>query len=160
MRTGIGYDIHRLVPTIQKTAIPIGGVSIGCHYQIRAHSDGDVLLHALTDAILGALALGDIGQYFPDSDLANYQRNSSDFVAFAMKKALGLGWVLNQMDCVLILEEPKLAPYVDTIRRTLANLLQVDLSSISLKAKTSEGLGETGERRAIACHAVVTLKEK
>lgn len=159
MRTGIGYDIHRLVPTIKSSCIPLGGVEIPCYFSVEAHSDGDVLLHALVDACLGALALGDIGRLFPDNVPENENRKSTEFVKEVMAQIQKLGWRVSQMDSNIFLEEPKLKPHADNIRENLARLLSVELNCVSVKAKTMEGLGPVGERRAISAQVIVTLKE-
>ncbi len=158
MRTGIGYDIHRLVPTLTKNSLPIGGVAIPCHYEVKAHSDGDVLLHAVVDAMLGALALGDIGSWFSDSKPEHKNRPSSQFVEKVMAHISQLGWRVIHLDSIIFLEEPKLSPHSDAIRRQIAQLLKVDLHSISVKAKTMEGIGAIGSREAIAAQAIVTLE--
>lgn len=160
MRTGIGYDIHRLIPTLEKSSIPLGGVSLPCYFKINAHSDGDVLLHALVDACLGALALGDIGQWFPDNKEENRNRPSQDFVKEVIRHIHTLGWQVSQFDSVIFLEEPKLAPHSDAIRRQIAQLLNIELTAVSVKAKTMEGLGPVGEGRAIAANAVVVLEAR
>lgn len=157
MRTGIGYDIHRLIPTLEKSTIKLGGHPVACGYKIRAHSDGDVLLHALVDAMLGALSLGDIGQWFPDSAPENRDRPSCEFVKEVVAEISRRGWKVEHFDSIVLLEEPKLGPYRDDIRRSIASLLGVDLSQVSLKAKTMEGLGPIGEGRAVASYATVTL---
>ncbi len=158
MRTGIGYDIHRLIPTVEASSIPIGGVPIPCRFKIQAHSDGDVLLHALVDACLGALALGDIGQHFSDKAAENKNRQSSEFVADVLGKVRALGYRIVHFDSIVILEEPRLSTHSDAIRRSIATLLGVELSCVSVKAKTMEGLGLVGENKAIAAHAVVNLE--
>lgn len=158
MRFGIGYDIHILVPTQEKSQIPIGSVLIPCYYKVHAHSDGDVLLHALTDACLGALALGDIGQWFPDSDPKNRNRPSRSFLTEVTTHLEGLKWRVSQIDCNVFLEEPKIFSYSDKIRRELASLLQIELACVSLKAKTMEGLGPIGERRAFAAQVLAVLE--
>jgi len=158
MRIGIGYDTHRLVPTIERSSIPIGGVALPCHFRIEAHSDGDVLLHAVIDACLGALALGDIGQWFPDSDPAHRGRASAEMVGEVLAKISSLGWRVSQLDTIVLLEEPKLFPHSDAIRRSLAKLFGTELTSVSVKAKSMEGLGPVGERRAMAAHAVAVLE--
>ncbi|MBI4403210.1 MAG: 2-C-methyl-D-erythritol 2,4-cyclodiphosphate synthase [Deltaproteobacteria bacterium] len=160
MRTGIGYDIHRLIPTIHNQSIPVGGVAVGCFYRVEAHSDGDVLLHALADACLGALALGDIGEWFPDNQPENKNRSSSEFLVSIIERIHSMGWEIYQCDAVLILEEPKIAPHRDPIREHIAKLFGIELSSVSVKAKTHEGLGDIGARKAIAAHAVVTVRER
>jgi 2-C-methyl-D-erythritol 2,4-cyclodiphosphate synthase len=159
MRTGIGYDIHRLIPTIKPNSISIGGVKLPCYFSVQAHSDGDVLLHALVDACLGALALGDIGQWFPDNDPKHQNRNSTDFVKEVVNHIKTMGFEVHQVDSNIFLEEPKIAPHKDSIRTQLAQLLGIELVNVSVKAKTMEGLGPIGERRALAAQVVVTLKE-
>ena len=159
MRFGIGFDIHRLVPVVEASKILLGGVAIPCKFALKAHSDGDVLLHALTDALLGALALGDIGQWFSDTAEENKDRNSADFVRAVLQEIERVGWRVNQMDSTIFLEEPKLAPYHFEIRQSLARLLKVELSSVSVKAKTYEGLGVIGERQAVSAQVVVSLVE-
>ena len=160
MRVGIGYDIHRLVPAPTASCIPLGGVPIPCSFRVEAHSDGDVLLHALVDACLGALALGDIGQWFPDDAPENKNRSSADFVARVMATVREKGWDVANLDSVVFAESPKIGPYADAIRRSISTILGIELASVSLKAKTMEGLGPIGERRAIAAQAIVALKEK
>ncbi len=159
MRTGIGYDIHRIIPTIKPSAIVIGGIKLPCYFSIQAHSDGDVLLHALVDACLGALALGDIGQWFPDNDPKHQNRASCEFVKEVVEKVKNLGYEIHQVDSNIFLEEPKVAPHNDAIRTNLAQLLGIELCNVSLKAKTMEGLGPIGERKALAAQVIVTLKE-
>lgn len=159
MRTGIGYDIHRLIPTVKLQSIALGGINIPCYYRVQAHSDGDVLLHALTDACLGALALGDIGQWFPDNSAEHQGRSSSDFIRIVLKEVTKLGYRVKQVDSNVFLEEPKLAPHHDDIRKNLAGLLGIELADVSLKAKTMEGLGPIGERKAISAQAIVVLEE-
>jgi 2-C-methyl-D-erythritol 2,4-cyclodiphosphate synthase len=157
VRTGIGFDIHRLVPSLDSTKIPIGGVGIPCKFIVRAHSDGDVLLHALTDALLGAMAMGDIGQWFPDNAEENKNRPSEHFVRSVVAEITRLGWQVEQVDSIIFLEEPKLAPFHFEIRQSLARNLGIELSQVSVKAKTYEGLGAIGERKAIAAQVIVNL---
>lgn len=159
MRTGIGYDIHRLIASVEQRQIPLGGVNIPCFYKIEAHSDGDVLLHAIVDACLGALALGDIGQWFPDNDSRNRERPSSEFVQEVKATLKKLGWRVQHIDSNIHLEEPKLSPHIDDIRKNVATLLNIELSSVSVKAKTNEGLGSIGKRKAVAANVIVTLEE-
>jgi 2-C-methyl-D-erythritol 2,4-cyclodiphosphate synthase len=158
MRTGIGYDIHRLIPTTENSTIPIGGFAIPCRYKIQAHSDGDVLLHAIVDSMLGALALGDIGQWFPNHDPRHHNRKSSEFVTSVLEKIKEMGWRIVNVDSVVIAEEPKILPHSDKIRECLAHMLKTELSCVSVKAKTMEGLGPIGERKAISAYAVVNLE--
>lgn len=158
MRIGIGHDTHRLIPTIRRGAIPFGGIAIPCFYEVESHSDGDVLLHALTDACLGSLAMGDIGQWFPDSDPKNADRNSADFVAVVASEIARLGWRIENIDSTIHLEDPKLAPHLDAIRRNIATLLNIELQCVSVKAKSGEGIGPVGERKAVTADVVVLIK--
>ncbi len=158
MRIGIGYDIHRLVPTVESSSIPVGGVSIPCFFRVEAHSDGDVLLHALVDACLGALALGDIGQWFSDKDPKYKGRSSREFVQAVMSKIHEMGWRVANVDSNILLQDPKMAPFTDEIRGEIAKMLGTERSAISVKAKTNEGLGAIGQRKAIAAQVVVSLE--
>jgi 2-C-methyl-D-erythritol 2,4-cyclodiphosphate synthase len=144
---------------IKPSKVTVGGVELACYYSIQAHSDGDVLLHAIVDACLGALALGDIGQWFPDTKEENAGRKSSEFLSQVMVQVKKLGFRVANIDTNVFLEEPKLAPHSDAIRQNIAKLLGVELSQVSLKAKTMEGLGPVGERRAISASAIVLLEE-
>ena len=159
MRFGIGYDIHRLEPATGGS-IPLGGVAIPCPFQIVAHSDGDVILHSLTDAILGSLALGDIGQWFSDKDPKNKGRNSFDFLDAALAEIGKLGWEVAQVDLNVFAETPKVAPHAETIRKRLSVALGLPMNAVSLKAKTMEGLGAIGAKQAIASQALVSVREK
>ncbi len=159
MRTGIGYDIHRLIPTIEKNTLPIGGVEIPAYSRVHAHSDGDVLFHALVDACLGALALGDIGQWFSDKDPKHKNRKSEEFLRPVLAQIKSIGYEIHNIDSILFLENPKIAPFCDSIRRNIASILGMELHAVSIKAKTMEGLGPIGENKAIAAQVVVTLKE-
>ena len=153
-RIGFGTDIHRL-----EAGLPlfVGGIKIESERGAVGHSDADALAHAITDAILGALALGDIGTHFPNSD--ERWRNAESFVF--LKYAVGLvkehGYVISNIDSVVTLEAPKLRPYVERIRESLANVLEVGSECVSVKAKTNEGLGEIGRIEAVRAEAVVML---
>jgi 2-C-methyl-D-erythritol 2,4-cyclodiphosphate synthase len=157
MRFGIGFDIHRLVVTSEKSTLALGGVEIPCFFESEAHSDGDVILHALVDGCLGALALGDIGQWFSDKDPKNHKRPSSEFIKEVMQRMDQLGWKVTQVDTNVFLEEPKLGESKQAIREKIASLLNIEISSVSVKAKTMEGLGPIGNRRAIAAQCLVVL---
>lgn len=149
MRIGAGYDSHRLT---EGRKLVLGGVTIPSDKGEEAHSDGDVLIHALIDAILGAYALGDIGMLFPDSDPA-YKDISS---VRLLERTLALaGPRLVNIDATVFLERPKLRPYIDRIRESLSLLLDIPMDKVSVKAKTAEGLGPVGEEKAIA--AAVTV---
>lgn len=159
-RIGHGYDVHRFADLVQVDgAITIGGVAIAHPRALVAHSDGDVLVHALCDALLGALALGDIGKHFPDSD-PRY-RNCSSLLLLQQVILLirGQGWELANADMTLIAELPRFAPHVLRMRETLATTLAVAVGDISVKATTTEGLGFTGRQEGIACEAVVLIRK-
>lgn len=135
----------------------LGGVRIPHDHGVLAHSDGDVLLHALTDALLGALALGDIGQWFPPSDPRWADADSSQFVAAAMNAVGEHGYRVNNVDLTVLAEAPKIAPHSAAMRARIAELLDLDLSRVGLKATTTEGLGLVGRREGIAAQAIVLL---
>ncbi len=157
MRVGIGYDIH----TLRKgRRLFLGGIEVPYSKGLVAHSDGDVILHAIVDAALGATALGDIGSWFPDSDPRWKAAPSKRFVEKTRSLLNRKGWVIENIDCTLIAEAPKIGPYRDAIRKSIAALWKTSLDSVSLKAKTHEGLGEIGAGRAMACLAVVNLKKR
>ena len=156
MRIGHGYDVHRLV---EGRKLILGGVEIPYEKGLLGHSDADVLLHALMDAMLGAAALGDIGKLFPDSDDAFLNADSMEL----LKKVVALigqnGYRLSNADCTVIAQRPKLAPYIAVMRQRIAEAIGVGDDRISVKATTEEKLGFTGEGLGIAAHAVVLLEE-
>lgn len=154
IRTGLGYDLHRLV---EGRKLWIGGVEIPFEKGEEAHSDGDVLLHAITDALLGAAGMGDIGSYFPPED-AKWKDADSVFLLKTVwadiKKA---GWNLENLDCVLVLEKPKFLPFRNAVIESIAGALGVDKSQVFVKAKTSEKCGETGKGEAVEAFATCLL---
>lgn len=160
MRIGHGYDLHRLEPhppTGNGRPLVLGGVTLTHDAGPVAHSDGDALLHAVTDAVLGALALPDIGQLFPDTDPRHRGRDSRDFLAEAARRAHELGWRVANLDATVILERPKLSPHKDAMRANIAAALAVDVSSVNIKGKTHERVDAVGEGRAVEVHCVVLL---
>lgn len=157
MRVGIGYDLHRLVVGRK---LKLGGVEIPYELGLLGHSDADVLLHAIADAILGAGALPDIGNLFPDNDPEYKNISSREIVSKVLDVVRTRGFSLAQVDAVVIAERPKLAPYMDAIVSSLAEILALPRSRIGLKAKTNEGLGYLGLGEAIAAYAVVLLNEE
>ncbi|MDR0781484.1 MAG: 2-C-methyl-D-erythritol 2,4-cyclodiphosphate synthase [Pseudomonadales bacterium] len=158
MKIGNGYDVHRFGPKAADACITIGGVRIAHECPLLAHSDGDVLIHALCDALLGALALGDIGQHFPDSD-PRYRGISSVLLLHQVQRLVReRGYRLGNTDLTLVAQAPKFAPHIDAIRKTLAQALDTSVERVSVKATTTEGLGFTGRREGIACYAVVLLE--
>ena len=154
-RVGIGYDSHRFAPG---GPCLLGGVAIPGDRHLSGHSDGDAIAHAITDAVLGAAALGDIGAMFPDQDPANKGRDSIDMLSAAVARVGAAGWRVQQVDVTVIAEWPKIAPYRDAMRARLATALQVaEPSAISVKGKTNEGLGWIGREEGLASIAVATL---
>ncbi len=154
MRIGIGYDIHR---TCAGDHIWLGGVKVTAPFSLEGHSDADVLLHAITDAVLGALAQEDIGHHFPPSDEKNRKRKSSDFLKFAIERMREAKYKIANVDCNVICERPRIAPLRDKLRTSLATLLQIDLSQVSVKGKTNERADTVGQEGAVICQAVVLL---
>lgn len=154
-RTGLGWDVHRLAPN---RPLILGGVAIPSGVGLEGHSDADVLAHAITDAILGAAALGDIGMHFPDSDPRWKGTGSLVFLAHARDLARAGGYRIVNVDSTVILERPKLKDYRESIRRQLANTLEVNIDCVSVKFKTAEEVGPVGEGRSAEAQAIVTLR--
>ena len=155
MKVGIGYDSHRFA---EGDHIFIGGVKIPCRYGVIAHSDGDVLFHALVDALLGAAALGDIGTYFPDTDPQFKGKESSYFLTETMNLLKQHHLQLHNMDATIITETPKLLPHMSAIRENIATLLQLPVTRISVKAKTNEKMGWVGREEGLTATVVVSLE--
>lgn len=154
-RTGLGWDVHR---TAAGRPLVLGGVRIEADFGLEGHSDADVLAHAVTDAILGAAALGDIGMHFPDTDPAWKGASSERFLVHAVELARRQGYRLAHVDATVVLERPKLAAYRQAIRENLARMLGIDVGNVSVKFKTAERMGPVGEGRAAEAQAVVTLE--
>ncbi len=154
-RIGFGNDIHRLVAG--RTLI-LGGVEIESELGGDGHSDADALVHAVTDAILGALALGDIGQHFPNSDERWRNAESFVFLRFAVGLMKEHGYEVVNIDSTVSLEQPKLKPYIDEIRKGLADAVEVETRCVSVKAKTGEGVDAVGEGKAVRAEAIILLK--
>jgi len=154
-RTGQGWDVHRLAPGRR---LILGGVTVPSEAGLEGHSDADVLSHAITDALLGAAALGDIGMHFPDSDARWKGSDSLVFLRHAKELAEGLGYRLVHVDSTVVLERPKLKDYRLAIRQRLAETLGLELDRVSVKFKTAEAMGPVGEGRAAEAQAVVTLE--
>src|SRR5262249_2553631 len=153
-RTGLGWDIHRIAPG---RPLILGGVTIPCEFGLEGHSDADVLAHAITDALLGAAALGDIGMHFPDSDPRWKGAGSLQFLRRACELSGDAGYRILNVDSTIILERPRLKDYRLAIREQLASTLGLAVESVSVKFKTAEGVGPVGEGRAAEAQAVVTL---
>ena len=154
MRIGHGYDVHRFT---EGTFITLDGVQIPHTLGLLAHSDGDVLLHALSDALLGAAALGDIGKHFPDSDPTFKWADSRVLLRHVVGLIHAKGWQVNNVDATIVAQAPKMAPHIDSMRGRIAEDLQVSLDQVNVKATTTEKLGFTGREEGIAVHAVALL---
>jgi 2-C-methyl-D-erythritol 2,4-cyclodiphosphate synthase len=156
IRTGVGWDSHRIVPG---RPLILGGVAIPSQFGLEGHSDADILLHAITDAILGAAALGDIGTHFPDSDPQWRNAASAQFVEQAVELAHQAGFAIVNVDSTVIIEKPKLKDHRLAIRESLARTLALPLDRVSVKFKTAEGVGPVGEGRSAEAQAIVTLSK-
>ena len=155
MRIGHGYDVHRLV---FGRKLILGGVDIPFEKGLDGHSDADVLVHAVMDALLGAAALGDIGKLFPDNDDVFLGADSMELLITVREVLAQNGWKLKNLDATVIAQRPKLAPFIDTMRKNIALALQTDVSDVSVKATTEEKLGFTGSGEGIAAHAVCLIE--
>lgn len=154
MRIGHGYDVHRLVPDRR---LILGGVDIPYEKGLLGHSDADVLVHALMDALLGAAAMGDIGKLFPDDDERFSGADSLLLLKEVMRRLREAGYELNNADCTILAQRPKLAKHIQSMRDNIAEAISVPVELISVKATTEEGLGFTGSGEGIAAHAVVLI---
>lgn len=154
MRIGHGYDVHRLVAGRK---LILGGVTIAYEKGLDGHSDADVLVHAVMDALLGAAALGDIGKLFPDNDDKYLGADSIEMLKCVMQKLNENGFKVGNIDCTVIAQRPKLSPYIEIMRENLAAAMEIDVSCVSIKATTEEKLGFTGEGLGIAAHAVTLI---
>lgn len=154
MRIGFGYDSHRFA---EGRPLVLGGVMIPFEKGLAAHSDGDVLIHAIIDALLGAAALGDIGSHFPDTDEKWKGADSTELLAEVVREIRGAGYTIGNIDATVICEQPKLRPYVDAIRNRLSQLLNLSTSQLSIKGKTNEKMDDVGAGLGIEVHAVALL---
>ncbi len=154
VRVGFGFDVHRLV---EGRELWLGGVLIPHSVGALGHSDADVLLHALCDALLGAAALGDIGQHFPDTDMRWKGADSKVLLREVVRIIGEHGWKVGNVDCTLILERPKIMPHVPAMRAVLAPLLGVEVDAVSIKATTNEKMGFVGREEGVAAHAVALI---
>jgi 2-C-methyl-D-erythritol 2,4-cyclodiphosphate synthase len=155
IRVGSGWDLHRLV---EGRPLWLGGVNIPSPKGEEAHSDGDVLLHAVIDALLGAAALGDIGTHFPPSDSQWKDADSRHLLRMTLNLLKRKGWHIGNLDCTVILEAPRLGPHKETIRRTLAEDLGLPVDAVSVKAKTKEGVDAVGQGEAVEAFAAVLIE--
>jgi len=154
MRIGFGYDVHRLVPG---RPLILGGVKLPWNQGLLGHSDADVLLHAIMDALLGAAALGDIGTHFPDTDPQYKDVSSLLLLAYTRDKIAEAGFICQNIDCTLIAEEPKIKPYVPQMIENISQVLRISPGQVSIKATTNEGMGFAGRREGMAAYAVCLL---
>ncbi len=157
MRIGHGYDVHRLVPGRK---LVLGGVDIPHETGLLGHSDADVLLHAICDAILGAIAAGDIGRHFPDSDPAYKGADSTKLLRHVMGLAREKGYGIGNIDATIVAQKPKLAPYIERMKLNIAAALDADPDRVNVKATTTEELGFAGRKEGIAAYAVVLLRQR
>lgn len=153
-RVGFGFDVHQLV---EGRDLWLGGVKVPHTMGALGHSDADVLLHALCDALLGAAALGDIGQHFPDTDARWKGADSKHLLEAVVLLLRGRGWSVGNVDCTLILERPKIMPHVQAMREVISSLLGVDMDAVSIKATTNERMGFVGRGEGVAAHAVALI---
>ena len=156
-RVGMGYDIHRLV---EGRKLSLGGIQIPYIKGFLGHSDGDALIHALCDALLGALALGDIGEHFPDTDPEYKDIESTELLKKVKELVDKNGYKINNLDLIVIAQEPKLTPFKKLIKEKLSSLLNINEDVLNLKAKTNEGLEAIGRQEAIAAYAIVSLRKE
>lgn len=156
MRIGIGYDVHSFA---EDRKLILGGVEIPHDRGLLGHSDADVLVHAAMDSILGALALGDIGKLFPDTDDEYKDIDSTVLLSRVVEKMKQLGYVIGNIDCVLVLQKPKVAPYIDAMRERIATVLETEIGNVSVKATTTEWLGFEGRSEGVSSQVVCILKE-
>lgn len=157
IKIGFGYDVHALV---ENRKLILGGVEIPHLKGLKGHSDADVLIHAIMDAIVGALGLGDIGRHFPDTDPAYKDISSLSMLETVTHLAEKEGYGLNNLDCTLVAQAPKIAPYLPEMKQNLSKTLKATINQINIKATTSEGLGFCGKREGMEAFAVVTLLQK
>lgn len=160
-RIGLGFDIHRLEADADPAAgVVLGGVRVPCPFRVVAHSDGDVVLHALCDALLGAVAAGDLGEHFPDTDVAHRGRDSAWFIERVLALPALTPWRLANCDVNIIAQAPRLMAHKPAIRARVASLLGLDSGAVSIKARTHEGVDAIGEKRAVGAQAVVLLERR
>jgi 2-C-methyl-D-erythritol 2,4-cyclodiphosphate synthase len=155
LRIGLGHDTHRLV---EGSSILLGGVRVEHTKSLLGYSDADVILHAVTDALLGAAGLGDIGELFPDTDPANRNRDSAEMLQIAWEQVRQYHWEIVNLDIILFAEKPKMAPHKEAIRRNIAQWLGIDATQVGIKAKTGEKVGIIGREEAISAECVVLLQ--
>lgn len=156
MRIGTGYDVHAFAPD---RPLVLGGVTIPFQLGLSGHSDGDAVLHAIVDALLGASALGDIGTYFPSSDARWKDQPGSVFLDYTCSLLQQHNWTVSNIDATIVAERPKLSPYIEAMRAHVAAHLHLALDQVSIKATTTDGLGFAGRQEGIACYAVALIEQ-
>ena len=154
MRVGIGYDVHKLV---ENRKLIVGGVEIEHDKGLLGHSDADVLVHAMMDSILGALALGDIGKHFPDTDSKYKGADSIKLLEFVNNLIESKGYKVNNIDSIIVAQAPKMAPHILKMRENVSKAMNIDIDCVSIKATTEEGLGFTGNKQGISCQSICSL---
>lgn len=157
MRIGLGYDVHKLV---ENRPLIIGGVNIPHEKGLYGHSDADVLVHAIMDGMLGALALGDIGKHFPDTDEKYKGADSMKLLKCVNDLINERGYEINNIDSIIIAQSPKMAPHIEQMRKNIAQVLNTDIENVSVKATTEEGLGFTGTKQGISAQSICLLNKK
>ena len=155
IRVGVGYDTHALV---EGRPLMLGGIHIPYDYGLLGHSDADTLIHCIVDALLGAAALGDIGKHFPSEDTRWKDQPSTVFLTYTRDLLHPHNWTIVNVDATVVAQRPKLAPYTQAMRTHIAEHLQVDISQVSIKATTTDGMGFVGRREGIACHTVALIE--
>jgi len=160
IRVGIGYDVHAFAVPVAQRPLMIGGVTIPYECGLAGHSDADVLLHALVDALLGAAGLGDIGTHFPSSDSRWRDAASSAFLTHTLDLLKEQGWRIGNVDATIVAEHPRMTPHIPAIRAQLAEIMGAPLDTVSVKAKTTDGLGFTGRSEGIACYAIALIERE
>ena len=156
LRIGNGYDVHKLV---EGRKLILGGVEIPHTKGVLGHSDGDVLIHAIMDAMLGALALGDIGQHFPDTDMKYENIDSTILLTRVKELIVERGYRVINLDSIIVLQKPKVKPYIEAMRKRVAEVLEIDIDQVSVKATTEEKLGFTGDESGVKSYCVVLLEK-
>ena len=156
LRIGNGYDVHKLV---EGRKLILGGVEIPHTKGVLGHSDGDVLIHAIMDAMLGALALGDIGQHFPDTDMKHENIDSTILLTRVKELIAERGYRVINLDSIIVLQKPKVKPYIEAMRKRVAEVLEIDIDQVSVKATTEEKLGFTGDESGVKSYCVVLLEK-
>lgn len=157
LRIGHGYDAHRFAEPSDNRPLMLGGIEVPHDRGLIAHSDGDALIHALCDALLGALALGDIGRHFPDTDQAYKNADSAVLLQRVLGLVKNLGWSVVNADMTILAQSPRMAPHINAMRSRIATLLEVEVDVVNVKASTTEGMGFVGRKEGLEAHAVVLL---